>query len=82
MSVEFLEQETADSRKHLTLMAILRSKDPARVVLYYMKTLLKTQKSRIRETKNLLTDADSSTNHKVIHNFHLLYPYLRVIIFC
>ena len=27
-----------------------------------------SEKSRIRETKNLLTDADSSTDHKVIHN--------------
>ena len=36
------------------------------------------KKSHIRETKNLSTDADSSTDHKVIHNFHLLYPYLKL----
>ena len=36
---------------------------------------------RIRETKHLSTDADSSTDHEVINNFHFLYPYLRVIIF-
>ena len=39
------------------------------------------KKSHIRETKNLSTDADSSTDYKVIHNSYFLHPYLRVIIF-
>ena len=42
---------------------------------------LTVEKSRIRETNNISPDVDSSTDHKVIHNFHPLYPYLRVIIF-
>ena len=49
------------------------------MVLVSLKFLVH-KKKRIREMKNLSTKADSSTNHKVIHNFHFLYPYLRVII--
>ena len=41
----------------------------------------KKKKSRTREIPTLSTDADSSTDYKVINIFHFLNPYLRVIFF-
>ena len=77
--VEFVEfVDFVDIKDWHFIVLVLLSPHVKRVSV---SRILDFRKSRIWETTTLSTDADSSTDHKVIHNFHFLYSYLRVIIF-